>query len=189
MNNININNLITSIWQDIKNWYKLNAPQRLEDLMEGISEDELINLEQKIGISLPEEYKASLKNHNGECYISDYNYLNGELAFDKWLMMKELYEEGEFEGLQINYPEKNIIQNKWWDLKWIPFAEDSGGNMICIDMNPALKGVKGQIIYWEANEGPIPSKYKSFLDWLESYKNDLYNGLYEVDEEGYISPK
>jgi cell wall assembly regulator SMI1 len=185
----NINELIIGIWQDIKEWYKIHAPQRLEDLMDGISKTEIIELEQKIGFSLPEDYKASLKIHNGDCHISDYNYLSGDSVIYQWLMMKELLEEGKFSDFKINYPEKNIIQNTWWDLKWIPFAEDSGGNMICIDMNPGINGIEGQIIYMEINEGPIPSKYKSFLDWLESYKNDLYDNLYEVDEEGYISPK
>ena len=185
----NINNLIINIWQDIRKWYIVNSPPRLEDLMDGISEEEIVELENKIGLSLPEAYKVSLRIHNGDCYISDYNYLNGESVFNQWLMMKELLEERKFEEFNINYPEKNIIQNKWWDLQWIPFAEDSGGNMICIDMNPGANGIKGQIIYMEIHEGPIPSQYKSFLSWLESYKNDLYNDLYEVDEEGYISPK
>jgi uncharacterized protein len=178
-----------NLWQDITAWYQRYAPSILEDLGSGISEEELTELEQNIGFSLPEDYRESLKIYNGEFYVSDYQYISAELVYDRWSSMKELLEDGVFNDFKINYPEKKIIQNTWWNIGWIPFAEDSCGNKLCLDMNPGINGVKGQVIFWETGEGPIPSKYLSFRDWLEAYKNDLYHGKYEVDEAGYLEPK
>jgi cell wall assembly regulator SMI1 len=61
--------------------------------------------------------------------------------------------------------------------------------MICIDLAPAKDGKMGQIIYWEKGQGPLPSKYHSFFEWLRAYQKGLYYGHFIVDQEGFIYPR
>ncbi|WP_228062085.1 SMI1/KNR4 family protein [Coleofasciculus sp. LEGE 07081] len=180
---------IQNIWNDIKEWYTENASSLLENLKDGVSDQELREFEERVGLALPDDYKASLKLHNGDVYIHDYNYLSLDGVLNRWLRMKKMSEEGGFEGREVFEAGEGIIQNTWWHPGWIPFAEDGGGNLICIDMAPDADGVVGQILNMELRSGPGVSEYTSFLEYLEHYKDDLYAGVYEVDEDGYIIEK
>lgn len=180
---------VKQIWADIETWYKKNAPNRFEDLLPGAKEEEISQFESRISLFLPEDYRASLKIHNGEVYVHSYNYLNLDGVLNSWSNITHLSEQGVFADHEILEQGSGVIQNTWWDSGWIPFAEDSGGNMICLDLNPADDGVVGQILYMDIQEGPSLSEFKSFLDWLKYYRDGLHIGKYEVDEEGYIVEK
>ncbi len=180
---------IQNIWHDIEKWYAENAPRLLANLKDGVSNQVITDFEARVGLSLPDDYKASLRLHNGDVYVHDYNYLSLQRVLKNWLMMTEQSEQGVFEGREIFDAGAGIIQNTWWHGAWIPFAEDGGGNLICIDMAPETDGVVGQILNMEMQSGPVASEFTSFLKWLESYKNDLYNGVYEVDEDGSLIEK
>lgn len=185
----NVKSIIQSLWNDIESWYKENAQNILESLRDGASDQQINELETSVGTTLPNDYKESLKIHNGDIYFHDYNYLSLEGVFKKWSMMTELNQDGTFEGNQAEGAKRGLIQNVWWHSKWIPFAEDSGGNMLCIDMAPGINGIKGQIIKMEIQSGPSATGNKSFLDWLRHYKDDLYGGKYKVDDYGFIVEK
>lgn len=183
------NEAISSIWKDIEDWYRVHAPVVYQDLREGATPEKIEELENQIGLVLPEDLKVSLMLHNGSVGFHDYRYLTTEGIYRNWSRMNELKEEGVFSQNTISEVNEGIIKNTWWNSHWIPFAEDSGGNMICIDLSPEENGYSGQIIYMEMQEGPIISEYKSFFEWLQKYKKALYRGEYIVDEYGYIEEK
>jgi cell wall assembly regulator SMI1 len=180
---------IRDIWREIELWYKEKAPGILENLKPPASDEQIKEFEVRLGTSLPPDYRASLKVHNGDIYFHDYKYLRIDGVFKKWEMTTKLKEDGKFEGRKVEEAVRGIIQNSWWHRAWIPFAEDSCGNLLCIDMAPGTNGVEGQIIRMEIKSGPEFSGHKSFLSWLERYKNDLYAGKYEVHEFGFIVEK
>jgi SMI1/KNR4 family protein SUKH-1 len=45
------------------------------------------------------------------------------------------------------------VQAVHYDAGWIPFAEDGGGCLLCLDTNPGSKGKANQIIQWEMRGG------------------------------------
>ena len=49
------------------------------------------------------------------------------------------------------------IKFQWWNTGWVPVAQDSGGNLVMVDLCPDLEsgGVVGQVIGWEAAMGPV----------------------------------
>ena len=66
------------------------------------------------------------------------------------------------------------VQFVWWDKGWVPFAQDSGGNLVCVDLHPGPRGQVGQVIGWEARMGPVGPFASSLVDYL----NDaLVDGL------------
>ncbi len=175
------------VWDDIEAWYKENAPRLYNDLDEGASEEEIEDAERQLGLTLPEDYKASLKIHNGDVYLHDYNYLSLKGALRKWSLMVRLGKEGTFEGREVVGASDGKIQDRWWHEGWIPFAEDGGGNMLYIDMAPGEKGNKGQILQMELDSGPFSTEYKSFLEYMEHYRDALQRGVYEVNSDGMLS--
>jgi cell wall assembly regulator SMI1 len=180
---------IQDIWREIEAWYKKNVPGILENLKHPASDEQIKEFEARLGISLPPDYRASLKTHNGDHNFHDYHYLYIDGALKKWQMLTKLGEDGTFEGWRVEEAHRGIIQNTWWHRAWIPFAEDGCGNLLCIDMAPGANGVEGQVIRMELRTGPESSGHKSFFSWLQRYKDDLYAGRYEVDEFGFIIEK
>lgn len=188
-NTAGIETAIRGIWHDIETWYEKNAPDILKKLAEGASDQQIDEFESASGLSLPDSYKTSLRLHNGAAYFHDYEYLDLCRVLGNWSRLVRRKAEGAFEGKQVFDAGGGIVQNTWWHHAWIPFAEDGGGNMLCIDLAPGTDGVAGQIIKMELGAGPVHSQYGSFLEWLEGYRNDLYAGRYAVDEYGYIVEK
>ena len=176
------------IWYFVEKWCRENAPRACEDFKQGASTEEIISLEERIGMSLPEEFAAYLMVHNGEMWFGSYRYLGTERIEQNWSIMNQIVEGGAFDNLQVEDVSKGIIKNTWWDSHWIPFAEDSGGNMICIDLDPDVNRTVGQVIYWEKHEGPLPTNCQSFFAWFKYLQEDL-GRYYIVDEEGLIDTK
>jgi cell wall assembly regulator SMI1 len=65
--------------------------------------------------------------------------------------------------------------------------DDSQGDYLCVDMNPAPGGHVGQVIKIEAHLGPQEVLAKSFLDWLGQFAADLEAGKFEVSKDGSIN--
>ena len=179
--------VIIDIWTRLESWYERESSRMYARMMEGASEEDIRNLEETISLSLPDDFVNSLKQHNGNHEFYDaYEYLSTEKIHELWSMMNQLKNEGRFNDFEIDPQGINIIQNTWWDSRWIPFAADSGGNLICIDLNPEINGIHGQIIYHERSQGPLVSPCQSFLEWLWLYSQNLISGKYEVDNSGFI---
>ncbi len=62
--------------------------------------------------------------------------------------------------------------------------------MATTDIRIAIQSTWYDIKQWYVKNAP--SQLEDFKDgvseseWLESYKNELYQGVYEVDEDGYL---
>ena len=172
-------------WKDIAEWYKRNAPVQFALLQKGATQEQIAQFEKLIKDTLPDDYKESLLIHDGQPYLSSYQYLSLESVRKRWQSLSDLLEQGAFKKKQAQVSDyaKHL---EWWDQHWIPFAEDSGGNLICLSL---LDQGPGRIIRWEVEEGPIPTEIVSFGLWLKKYRDDLYNDVYKVDDEGFIVEK
>lgn len=178
--------MIKTVWHEIEVWYRKNASALLAELNNGVSDQQLNDFEALTGFSLPEDYKSSLQIYNGGTYINGYRYNSLGQTLGIWIEMKRLNDDGTFAGVEAIYADGGEIQKNWWCPGWIPFTQDLGGNLYCVDTQPGENGIFGQIIYWDTVEGPSLSEYKSFLEWLRHYRDDLYRGVYQVDEDGFL---
>jgi len=73
-----------------------------------------------------------------------------------------------------SYPE-SMIKRKYFNPKWIPIISDSGGNFIGIDLDPDVKGTKGQIIIFGRDEDEmivVSDSLSGFFDYLLECIND-----------------
>ncbi len=154
---------------------------------------EINAFEATLGASLPDAYSVFLK-HNDVAMAFDggFEVLPLDKVIDLWVMMKEHLDHGVFDDGRIERHEKenfgnwkgDYVKKVWWSTKWIPFAEDSCGNMKCIDLDPGKNGEEGQITAMEIQDGqgPFATKYTSFSSYLEDQVSFYKDNKYEVEE-------
>jgi cell wall assembly regulator SMI1 len=160
------------------------------------SADEITAWEKEIGQALPEDYRKFLAQNEYEFNIA-YNYelLSLKRAKSDWEMMKTHLEEGTFDDGRVEQHIKNNfgnwtgqkIKQVWWSTQWIPFASDSCGNMLCIDLDPGEKGQQHQIISMEVQDGQGPfinMEYLNFKDCLLKNLSYLQNEKYYLEDYG-----
>jgi cell wall assembly regulator SMI1 len=71
------------------------------------------------------------------------------------------------------------IRPVWWHRRWIPFGEDSAGNLCCLDLAPASGGTVGQIIDWDHECGPSRVLFPGFHQLLGALAGQVEGGTDE----------
>src|ERR687886_241671 len=175
-----------SEWDRIEAWLAENAPNMLDNLQPGATDELIHQAESFMGIELPEDVKAHYRIHNGERTEVDGGLLEGfwwlplEEVMVHWKFWKGILDE---ETEEIEGEPHGPIKTNWWNLKWIPITTNNAGDYYCLDLDPAPGGEMGQIISaW--HEGAV--RYlvtNSFQSWLEILADDLESGKYSYCEE------
>jgi cell wall assembly regulator SMI1 len=176
---------IADIWRDIETWLGAHAPDRLAELLPPADDAAIARLEDALGAPLPNDFVESLRVHDGAAYLTSYAYLGVDGAEANIGSGRKRAGDKR----PIHDPEADIVKPVWWNVLWLPVAEDSGGNLICVDMDPGPKGTKGQVIIWEMAMGPGTTAHASFADWLKDYRDGLHGGRYDVDDGGFLTEK
>ncbi len=63
--------------------------------------------------------------------------------------------------------EEGKIKEEYFNPKWLPIAQDYGGNFLAIDLDPDIKGKVGQIINCGRDEDELHVVSDSFQDFLQ----------------------
>lgn len=185
------------VWTRIEGWLKAHAPQVLDTLQPGASDDRITELENLLSVQFPEDVRASYRIHNGQStyrygLIDGREFLSLERIQDEWQVWKELLESGTFqteEGHDQGSDPAPGICNVWWSAKWIPLTYDGAGNHDCLDLNPAEGGAMGQIITMWHDDASREIVAPSFRAWLQHYAEGLESEQFIFSEEygGIIS--
>ena len=144
-----MNNNTPSLWQKIQQSLLAIVPSIGESFQKPAEESQIKALEDAVAQPLPESFKEYLRTFNGQAqsdsphYFMGYNLL---LPTDEIIETYQMLVE-DFEGESIaDELNPNKIQPVLWDKGWIPFTDFEATTRICIDLNPATNGVKGQVI-------------------------------------------
>ena len=86
-------------WSRIEHWLAVNAPALANDLLPGAMGADFKAAEKALGKTLPDEFKALYRAHNGQRGMADgvfaeWRFLPLTTSLSKWTMMKELTDEG-----------------------------------------------------------------------------------------------
>lgn len=173
------------LWERIENWYKTNAPELLDVLNSGASEQEIALAEQKLGVSFPDDFRESLKIHNGQDpdaprFLYGYELLSLSRIVDEWNIWRELLKGGHFDDSHEAVEPDEGIKQRWWDVGWIPITADGAGNNYCLDLAPTPEGNLGQIIDMDHEVVTRSLLAPSFSSWLEGQIAELETGNYEL---------
>lgn len=184
---------ITDLWQRIDQWLATHAPRIL--LNPGASEADVAEAEARLGLALPEDFKASYRIHNGggASLVGLLEGMTEGLFPLKWL---SAYEMGNEPADFVTNPARKCqpVQPVMGHPGWLVFATNAGGSSFgsdwCLDLAPAAGGQVGQVIECEQGDGPtlvIAPSFEALLtqwvEWVES--GDISYGVDGYGGEGF----
>jgi len=172
---------ITTLTKNIIAWLAEHGPDYVQRPPNpGATEAELTELAAHLGCPLPPELAALLRVANGDFYIGEYITLSAQAIARIWDIGRRLVVDGTYARFEPHYDSGGIVKPGWWHAGLIPVLEDSGGNQLCIDLDPGPRGVVGQMVWWEIHEGPIPHSADSLLNLLRAHWEHLSSGKYDT---------
>lgn len=189
---------IQFLWQCIEAWMYVHAPHSWAKLLPGATESDIKFAESTMTVTLPDDFKAAYRLHNGGYNIeiaTEMTTLPINEIIAEWQMLKEVAESGTWGDIRPYYLDDDSssngrkfgpLQPVWWHLQWIPFATDSGGNLSCLDLAPPSEGSLGQIIDWDHEVGPSYASFISFEKLLATFVDDLKSDKYVDTVNGLI---
>lgn len=179
-----------SLWQDIMVWFKDHAKPCYDNLLRvsnGADDAQLAELETALGKSVPEDFKDYLRLYNKSYQVVFFEYtsLNIRTMLKRRAGLNQQLDAGIFENHEV-FPDIEKIRCVKWHPNWLPFAEDGGGNLLCLDLDPPADGDYGQVFSWETRGDPGSPNAKSFLAFVTDYRDALLSGKYRYDEASGI---
>lgn len=189
-----MNNNTQSLWQKIQQSLFAIAPSIGESFQKPAEESQIKALEDAVAQPLPESFKEYLRTFNGQAQSDSPNYFMGynlllptDEIIETYRMLVEDF-EGESIADELN---PNKIQPVLWDKGWIPFTDFEATTRICIDLNPATNGVKGQVIMlypgidYQSDEVVLANSFEEFTQkiWniLDAKDYSFEEGIIEQD--------
>jgi cell wall assembly regulator SMI1/ankyrin repeat protein len=173
---------VPSLWKRIDKALRTRAPGVKQSLKRGASDKRIGELEARCGVTLPEDFKASLRVHDGqdgdgEALIpsvftdDEYELLRLQEIASEWDSWKGLVDAGEF-AADASAPDEGI-RSDWWHPGWIPFASNGRGDSLCIDLAPTAAGVAGQVISMNHETAQRRHLAPSFAEFLKQVAEQL----------------
>ena len=183
-----------NLWQEIQQSLLAIAPLIGKSFQKPAEEAQIKALEDVITQPLPKSFKEYLRTFNGQeqsdspHYFMGYNLL---LPTDEIIETYQMLVE-DFEGESIaDELNPNKIQPVLWDKGWIPFTDFEVTTRICIDLNPAANGVKGQVIMlypgidYQSDKVVLANSFEEFTQkiWniLDAKDYSFEEGIIEQD--------
>ncbi len=174
--------------EKIEHWLLENAEKIIElSLQKPAVRNEINELEKITGKELPDDFKELYLWHNGlsgdenfgslfygmdffpiDRIIEDYTYRKEQYALMNMLLKKA---------------DKEIDPANIYNISWIKFAFDGSHTSMYLDLAPGTHGNYGQIIFIDDEYETGILVADSAAELIETFKNDLENNLYYLDED------
>lgn len=119
------------------------------------SEQALSAVEQTLGVTLPESFRALYRLHDGgpdpNTLFQGYSFMSLDAVMTAYWTVGKALEDLDEDDLtmmsdELSVTPPNAIKQQYFNRAWIPFAADGGGNYIGVDLDPGEKGAAGQVI-------------------------------------------
>ena len=187
-----MSNSMQNQWQWFENWLAENVPEVIDDLNEGCDLEQLAEVENEIGLQLPQSFKDFYLIHNGQKDEDYFGLFYGVslLPLNKILeemrVWNSIIDEYGEEGMKENFdygqmsflPSK--LKAKYASKKWLPFAIIYDNCYLGLDFNPEIEGKVGQVINFgreEEHKTVLATSFEEFIDW---YIRELERGNYLI---------
>jgi cell wall assembly regulator SMI1 len=113
--------------------------------------------------------------NEGGCHV----FLALRQVVNRWRNLSEIGKD--FELSEGDFGEQDgPIKRHHWHRRWIPVAENGGGDCIFLDLDPAIGGSRGQIIDWWHERGRSTWLASSFDEWLQGIVDAVKKGKMEA---------
>lgn len=139
-------------------------------LQPGASEEDLIQLQETLNVTIPKEMVEFYRIHNGQlwdiggqCFIRNLTLSPISEIVENWHFLNE-----EFEGDELEASFDKEIKPLLWNPKWLPIASNGGGDYLCLDTDPTNEGQPGQVLYFWHDWGNRSVKAKSLFEFIQA---------------------
>lgn len=153
------------------------------NLQPGATAEEIQLIENTLGVILPEEMKSFYSVYNGqawdvgvESFVRNLTLSSLAEIMDNWLFLQEEFDPDDLLP-DIEYGVE--VQPLLWHKKWIPIAENGGGDYLCLDTDPTEQGVVGQVLYFWHDWGKRTTDAKSLFEFIENCLNEENDSNFE----------
>lgn len=185
---------IRRTWQRIKKWATDNGPELLEYLNPGASADQLAELQQQLGLQLPDEFLDSLRLHDGErdlrgqLFVDMGALLPCDQIIERWqlsIAAAEDHEEiDEEEAKELIAEQIMFVDGPVRPLSfhhaWVPVLDMNGDVLWALDFAPPQDGTPGQMIRVDLESLDWRVVAPSFGAFLDAFAEAL-----ETDDLGF----
>ncbi|KOG74907.1 hypothetical protein ADK77_03700 [Streptomyces antibioticus] len=151
---------VTRAWSRIVEWLAEYAPPSYTALKPGASDDEIVALEQALGVSVPQELKALWRLSAGEDGVAGSGLMLGNWALMPLGAVIEVYQ------MQMRFQEENGEDEDalvLWKPSWIPFCSFNPHDTV---YGLYLNGETGEVCKW-TRFGEREREYESLPAYLE----------------------
>lgn len=161
----------------------LNPPATVQKIEE---------VEQKMGITFPDDVKTFYLIHDGENdegpgLFFGLSFLSLESMLAEWQNWFKLSDDEELQQIESYSVPEGSIKEQYINRYWIPIAHDHGGNFLGIDLDPDSNGIYGQLINFGRDETVKYVIAHNITDVLAFIAQTLKNGAYTIDDETFWS--
>jgi cell wall assembly regulator SMI1 len=176
---------VRAAWERIEAWLEANAPEQREGLARGATPARIAEAEKALGFALPRELAASLALHDGDRetgLVGNWNLMSARSIAREWSRMARLLAQGAFGDARARH---RRIRSTWWSPRWVPFVSSGSGHFLCVDLDPAPRGQRGQVIAFFHDEGTRIVVADGVKEWLADIADGLERGRFEHDGESW----
>lgn len=151
----------TGVEEDVQNELNLSS---------GALETDFAEVEKELDLHLPLEMKALYAIHNGQTWVNNVKpFIENLMLMDTKAIIEQwqfLNDEFEGDGMELEADAK--IKPMLWNPKWIPIADNGGGDYVCLDTDPSDDGTVGQVLYFYHDWGNRSVTANSLFGFLET---------------------
>lgn len=174
----------------IEQWLAANAPRILnESLNLGVNEDQLTVLETAISKSLPEDYKALYRWHNGmneEENLGNFFYGMSFLPLADVLAEAEGRRQQEIEPIPLEKAAGALNPQNVLNPLWLKLGFDGSHTWLMVDLDPSEVGTYGQVIFVDEEYETGFLVADSVAGLLATFAQDLNMGLYQLNPDAVL---
>ena len=160
-------------------------PEAILQFNEGANENILLDIQNSLGLQLPENVQRLYRLHNGQ-QAKSANVFNREawLSLERvqqvWqAMTQQMASMDDQDGLSLD----DEVQAVWWHKSWLPLTDDGQGAYLCVDLAPTSAGEVGQIIRVLRDNMSRSLEAQSLEAWLENHVEALEESDYVYSEK------
>ena len=162
---------------------KSRAASSLGELRGPALAEDLVAIEQRWKLQLPEDFVAWLALHDGgHGRDGGGPFPWGVMSLARSARWKEDMESMAERMRGYNVEEDDeAVRAVYWHDGWWPFSTSGGGDLKCLDLAPTKQGKRGQVIDWPHDYNTRSVETPSFMAYLERLMANIERGEYVVE--------
>jgi cell wall assembly regulator SMI1 len=159
--------MVAHLVERMDKWLATNRADYYSKLQPGTSNQALDGFEAKFNLRLPPDFRELYQWRNGQSGYASLQHNRMFMPLEGIASIKETLDG--MIGTDFDAPE-------WWRQGWVPFLENGGGDLLCVDLSAEDGGAPGQLrAFWHADKDR-PVEYPGLEAWLTALLESMENG-------------